>query len=188
MPETHENQKALELLKNIALGSEVALVEFYDTFHSSIYNFAIRRLNEHADAADVLNDVMLQVWKNAGSFKGRAKVMTWVFGITHHKVIDKLRKSSRHVMTELEETLPDDDSFSVTDSIMGAQRSDYIKQCMAQLSNAHRQVIHLAFFEELSYPEIAEIVDCPEGTVKTRMFHAKQILKRCLAKFVGNND
>jgi RNA polymerase sigma-70 factor (ECF subfamily) len=182
--ETKKNQRALELLNGIASGNELALSEFYDVYHANIYNFALKRLSEPADAADVLNDVMLQVWKNAKSFQGRAKVMTWVFGITHHKVIDKLRKRTKQNLTELDPSLPDENNCSAIQAIAGIENAEFVKFCLEKLTDAHRQIVHLAFFEEYSYPEIAQIVECPEGTVKTRMYHAKQGLKRCLAKFV----
>ncbi len=72
----------------------------------------------------------------------------------------------------------------VIDAIVGAENAKFIRCCMEKLSDAHHQVVHLTFFEDLSYPEIAQILNCPLGTVKTRMFHAKQLLKKCLARLM----
>ena len=170
------------LLSQIADGSEAALKEFYESYHARIYGFALKRLNDPADAADVLNDVMLEVWRSAGRFEGRSKLLTWVLGIAYHKVIDILRRRGRGALSiELDEEMADENSPVAIDILAGLEDAKQVRRCLDQLSDAHRVVMHLAFFEDLSYPEIAEIADCPVGTVKTRMFYAKQALQRCLS-------
>jgi len=172
-----------EMLAAIAGGSEAALAEFYRVHHARIYSFIVKRVQNGADAADILNEVMLEVWRGAGGFQGRSQVLTWVLGIAHHKIVDCLRRRSPHV------ALDDELAGNIADESDGApetlaQRQDaaLLRYCVDKLSDNHRTVVHLAFFQDLSYPEIAEILSCPEGTVKTRMFHAKQLLKRCLAQ------
>jgi RNA polymerase sigma-70 factor, ECF subfamily len=84
-----------ELLARIAAGSEQALADFYRRYQARVYNFALQRLDNAADAAEVLNEVMLEVWRGAQAFQGRARVSTWLLGIAHHKSIDLLRKRGR---------------------------------------------------------------------------------------------
>lgn len=79
---------AADLLKHMAAGSEAALREFYQTFNARVYGFALKRLRDPADAADVLNEVMLEAWRSASRFEGRSQVSTWLLGIAHHKIID----------------------------------------------------------------------------------------------------
>lgn len=173
-----------DLLKRIAQGSEEALEIFYDAYEQAVYSFALSRLHNEFEAAECLNEVMMEVWKGAHRFEGRSKVKTWLLGITNFKVIDRLRKRGRQAADSLEESTLVDDNCTVADAIAGLEDAHQVKICIEKLSDPHRQVIHLTFFEGLSYPEIAEIVDCPEGTVKTRMFHAKQKLKHCLARLL----
>lgn len=176
------------LLQQIAAGSESALEEFYRLFESRVYAFALNRLNDPHDAADILNEAMLAVWRSAGHYEGRSKVLTWLLGIVHHKVCDRLRQRAKHSLVETVEVdpdIPDEDANDALQVLDNADHAKVIQQCMDKLSDAHRLVVHLAFFEELHYAEIAQIVDCPEGTVKTRMFHAKQSLKHCLAQSIG---
>jgi len=154
--------------------------EFFKIFAQIIYAFALSRLNVNADAADVVNDVMLQVWKNAHRFEGRSKVKTWVLGIANHKVLDVFRKRGRVQFDELDDQIADESSDAGLAEIALAQDAKSIQHCMEKLSQSHRQVVHLAFFEDMPYPEIAETINCPTGTVKTRMMHAKNNLKRCL--------
>ena len=123
---------------------------------------------------------MLEVWRGASRFQGKSRVGTWLLGITHNKVVDYFRKNGRHLADELEDE-PDEQGNTVDDCISAMQQSKWIRYCMDRLSDDHRQVAHLAFFEELPYNEIAAILDCPQGTVKTRMFHAKRNLVKCLA-------
>lgn len=170
------------LLQRIATGDQRAIEDLYRVYHGRIYAFALKRLNDPADAADVLNDVMLEVWRSASRFEGRSKPLTWILGIAHHKTIDKLRKRYKVIHEELDPQTPDPDTITALDALAGVENAKQLRECVDELSDAHRMVVHLAFFEDLSYGEIAGIAGCPEGTVKTRMFHAKKLLKQCLVR------
>lgn len=175
-------------MQAIATGDETAMREFYQSFHGVVYAFALRRLSHSAEAADVLNEVMLEVWRHAARFEGRSKVQTWLLGIANHKIIDKLRQRKHSQHEVFDDDIADENNPTALDAIAGAEDAARVRDCIEGLSDAHRQVVHLAFFEELSYGEIAQIAACPEGTVKTRMFYAKQALKRCLAAAMQDID
>ena len=168
------------MLEKIANGNEGAMHEFFSGFSQVVYAFAMNRLKDAADASDVVNDVMLQVWKHAGRFESRSKVKTWLLGIANHKVLDAFRKRGQVQFEEVDEQIADESSDIGVLEISMLQDAKSIRDCMEKLSENHRQVVHLAFFEDLPYPEIADILNCPTGTVKTRMMHAKNSLKRCL--------
>ena len=178
--------EARALLEKIAAGDEEALNRFYQDHSKRVYNFAYQRLSDAVDAAEVLNQVMMDVWHNAGRFEGRSKVTTWLLGITHHKVIDVLRKRGRNPGEVLADDPEDENTPTAMDLMLRKQDAVHVRACLQHLSDDHRQVVHMVFFEELPYSEIAQIMDCPEGTVKTRMFHAKQRLKQCLSKLLKN--
>jgi RNA polymerase sigma-70 factor (ECF subfamily) len=169
-----------QLLIQIAAGSQSAMEQLYQHFESRLYHFALNRLHDSFEAADVVNEVMLQVWRGAARFQGRSKVSTWVFGIAHNKIVDRLRKLGRARLDEIDPQQPDEDAPMLADVVAAVEASGRLRECIERLSDAHRQVVHLAFFEDLPYPEIAEILACPQGTVKTRMFHARRQLKQCL--------
>ena len=95
-----QNDEYCALLEKISLGSEAALAEFYRIFEPKIFAFAKIRLNDSQEAADLLNDVMWEIWRGASKFKGRSSVTTWVFGIAHHKVIDRFRQKGKHQWEE----------------------------------------------------------------------------------------
>ena len=166
----------------MAKGNEAALADFYRLFESKIFAFAKIRLNDSQEAADLLNEVMWEVWRGAGRFEGRSSVTTWVFGIAHHKVVDRLRQLGRDKWEDLDSAESLESDIDLEEIITQKQLGRHLQECMEKLSDDHRYVVHLAFFEDLSYREIGKIVMCPEGTIKARMFHAKQALKRCLSR------
>ena len=125
---------------------------------------------------------MLEVWRNAGRFEGRSSVTTWVFGIAHHKVGDRLRKKGKHQWEELESAESVESDQDLEEILNQTQVGEHIRWCMEKLSGEQRQVVHLAFFEDMSYREVGTIMGSPEGTIKARMFHAKKALKRCLSR------
>lgn len=179
--EAIDTEIAAGLFSRMATGSEAALREFYQAFHGRVYAFALKRLRNPADAADVLNEVMLEAWRSAARFEGRSQVLTWVLGIAHHKIIDNLRRQKSHLLDELDPEMADDAEPTAFEALAGAQDAAQLRRCLEGLSDAHRLIVHLAFFEDLAYEEIAKIADCPVGTVKTRMFHARRLLKHCLS-------
>ena len=178
-------QHAIELLQQISQQKQHALKSFYELFETRVYHYAFSRLNDPFDAADTLNEVMMEVWKYASRFEGRSKVSTWLLGITQHKVYDRLRKrghSQKHDDIEDHSDHLTDNALPMERVLSAAQDADLIQRCLQGMNPVHREALHLAFFEDLPYQEIARIAQCPEGTVKTRVFHAKIALKNCLAK------
>ena len=177
-----EAETAAGLLKRMAEGSEAALQEFYKAYHTRVYAFVLKRLRNPADAADVLNEVMLEAWRSAARFEGRSQALTWLLGIANHKVIDNLRRNKRQAHEEIDPEWEDETSPTAIDMLTEIQDAQQLRECIDGLSDTHRLVVHLAFFEDLGYEEIAEIAECPVGTVKSRMFHARESLKRCLTR------
>lgn len=169
-------------LSEMAAGRESALEQFYRHYHSQVHHFALRLVNNNADAAEIANETMLEVWRAAARFAGESRVRTWLFGIVNHRAIDLLRRRRHTVSTELDDIIDDSPACSVADAIGGAQDATQIRHCVEQLPERQRAVVHLAFFEELSYPEVAEVLKVPVGTIKTRIMHAKQRLQHCLAR------
>lgn len=186
--EDQQEQTARRLLTAIAGGDEASMEELYGLYEKTVYAFALSRLGEPHAAADIVNEVMLVVWRTAGRFEGKSKVRTWLLGMTHNKVVDVLRKRGGYKLEELDEGITDTSADTSEAIVVAAQHGEKVARCLRKLSDRHRQVVHLAFFEDLSYPEIAQIANCPLGTVKTRMYHAKLSLKQCLERMGLGGD
>ena len=175
-------ERGRTLIEQMSNGNEQALIEFYRTFEARMYAFALSRLNDPHEAADILNEVMWDIWRGAGHYEGRSPVLNWVFGIMHHKVMDRFRARGKHKTEELDPEMPDEPILTLEDVVNEKQEGKHLRHCLEKLSDVHREVVHLAFFEDLSQKRISDIISCPEGTVRARMFYAKRTLKRCLEK------
>jgi RNA polymerase sigma-70 factor (ECF subfamily) len=176
------------LLGGIAGGDERALETFYRDYHGAVYQFALRLVGNPADASELVNESMLEVWKAAAGFRGGSRVRTWLLSIVNHRAIDLLRRKRRHDSVELDEEIVDDTACDMPDVLAGTQRAQQVRTCIERLPDRQRQIVHLTFFEQMAYPEIAQVLDVPSGTVKTRMMHAKTKLMHCLAGFLKRGE
>ncbi len=162
-------------------GDKAAMKLLYERHHEPLYRFLNARLRDPFEASDVMQEAFLEVWRAAPRFEGRSSVRTWLFGIARNKAVDRMRRGSRVVLSEPDDTLPDDspDPEAVAVAASDAAR---LRGCIGKLSDSHRSAIQLAYFQDLPYAEIAEIEGVPVGTVKTRILHAKRLLMHCLTR------
>jgi RNA polymerase sigma-70 factor, ECF subfamily len=168
------------LLGAIANGDQCAMRVLYARHHVRVYRFVLRLTQDRSLAEDVVSDVFIDVWRQAGGFKGKSQVSTWVLAIARHKALSALRAHS-------DAQLDDNAAASVVDPTDDAEtmmskrdRSIAIQKCLAQLSAAHREVLDLVYYHERSVDEVAEIVGVPVSTVKTRMFYARKRMENLL--------
>jgi RNA polymerase sigma-70 factor (ECF subfamily) len=120
---------------------------------------------------------MLDVWRQAGRFEGKSSVTTWLFSIGHHKAVSRLRRM-REVALDEEVAANIEDSGPTPDvQASDKDMSRLLARLIECLSLDHREILQLAYYQEFSVQEIAEVLDLPENTVKTRMFYARQRLK-----------
>ena len=167
------------LLRQSAGGDRAAFARLYQALERPVYRFILSRLNDPHEAADILNEVFMEIWRTAGRFEGRSTVKTWIFGIAYRKTMDHFRRTRRVTTTD---DIPEqvDESPDALACLAAAEEAVHVPHCLGTLSADHRAAIELAFYEDLSYVEIARITGTPEGTVKTRVFHAKRLLLHCL--------
>jgi RNA polymerase sigma-70 factor (ECF subfamily) len=166
-----------ELLQGVARQDEESFAALYDRHSTSLYNYLFRLVNRWDVAEELLQDVFVVAWERAADFRGRSQVTTWLFRIAHHKAVDWLRKK-RPDRLEQVDWLPADDCPER--EVFDAWTMDQLQAALERLSTKHRAVIELAFLDGLSYREVAEIVDCPVGTVKSRVSYARRHLRQIL--------
>lgn len=161
-----------------------AFEQLYRIYHPRLSRFLINMLRRPHLVEEALNDTLMVVWKRPESFNGTSKVSTWIFAIAYRTA---LKARSRH--DEPIEDLEADSRASLElgpEQQLGQRQTQAIlSAAMGQLSAEHRAVVDLTYFHEAGYREIAEILDCPVGTVKTRMLHARRRLKTLLADQFG---
>lgn len=169
-PKQDETQD-VELLQAIAAGDEQALARLYDRYRLILFGLTMRILNSRAEAEDVLQETLLQVWRRAADFDpARGKPFTWLVTLTRSRAIDRLRqRAARARLAESASTLvPDEASDAVTDTLHAEQR-EIVMRALAQLPEEQRQALYLAYYEGLTQSEIAVRLATPLGTIKTRM-------------------
>ena len=174
---------AVQLIQRAAAQDREAFSQLYDRFSSLVFSLAMRMLRAQSDAEDLLQEVFMQVWRQAGSYsQERGSPEAWIINIARSRAIDKLRAIRRR-----------DKSFILTDDPAAAESPDNVESAvgeseaklamnsaLANLPEAQRRVLELAFFSGLSQTEIAERLAEPLGTVKTRMRAAIQRLRGML--------
>jgi len=172
------------LIGRIAAGDLRAFEQLYRVYHARLTRFLDRLTRRRSLVEEVLNDTMLVVWNRSDRFDGSSKVSTWIFAIAYRKALKALQRQDEAVEDDTLEERPAPGA--------GPEQQEHTRQLKAQLgraldalSNDHRAVVELTYFHGMGYREIAQIVDCPVDTVKTRMFHARRKLKALLAESQG---
>jgi len=166
----------LTLLRRVATKDRKAFEALYNLYYRRLFGYLLKLTRR---AEEVLNDVMLAIWKGAASFDGRSRPSTWIFGIAYHKGLKALARRPAEVDGDSEGPEPVDrdepESLAARRELAGV-----LGRALGSLSPEQRAVVELTYYYGLAYPEIAEIVGCPVNTVKTRMFHARRRLKELL--------
>ena len=178
-----DNDDVLRLLTRIAGRDEGAFRELYRAFSRKLYAYVLRQLSNEAQAEEIVSDTLYEVWKAPERFRGDSQFSTWLIGIARNKVLMYWRgrkpDSVHDDLDDVAETMAADEPGAF-ELLAQAQRSAGVRRCMDKLSSEHRECIHLVFYEGMSVSDVAKTQQCPEGTVKTRLFHARQKLKNCL--------
>lgn len=168
------------LLQAIKNGDSRALDELYARHGPAILSFLIARLSERELAEEVLQDVMLAVWNNAGSFRGESSVRTWLLVIARNRAINARRRHTPQIIgmsDDFEMQSPDTGPF---EAVAKQFKRTAVRDALQHLPPEHREILTLFFFHELSGPEIAEVLEINVGTVKSRLHRAKEALRRIL--------
>lgn len=168
-------------LRDAARGDRPAFERLYRAYERRIFGFLYRMVSNVEAAEELTSEVMLEVWKAAGRFRGDSLVSTWMFGIARFKALSALRRRGAATVALEDAPEPADPGQAPDEGLDQRGLKTRVARALGQLSPDHRAVMELTFYEELPYPDIAKILDCPVNTVKTRMFHARKNLRDILA-------
>jgi len=168
------------LLRSIAQGDKRAMALFFTRHNVRVFRFALSVTGDRSLAETAVSDVFLDVWRHAGRFKGKSEVSTWLFGIARHKALTLLKRQPHEQLTdEFAETIEDTADNPET-AMEKSQTRTIVADCLAKLSRDHREIINLVYYHGKTIDEVADILQIPRGTVKTRMFYARQHLAQLL--------
>ena len=180
----------LDLLDRITDSDTDALSALYDRYGRRVFALAARILNDPISSEEITQDVFLSIWRRGASYNvAKGKFTTWMFGIAHNRTIDELRKRRRdksRYSDDIDDHL-DIAASSISPDDSAVVQSEYalVREVLETLPPPQRRVIVLSYFQGLTQVEIAEKLDQPLGTVKTRMRLGLKKLRTALDPKIG---
>lgn len=168
------------LLQRIARGEREALSDLYARYQRALFNYILQLTPDYGLAEEILQDTLVAVWKSARSFEGRSSVQTWLIGIARRQAHNTLRQRRLPLADETELAglaAPDLEPEAFT---LASIARDELTGAFRQLAPLHREILALIFVQELSYQEVASILEIPVGTVKSRLNTARRALRAVL--------
>ncbi|MTI81287.1 MAG: sigma-70 family RNA polymerase sigma factor [Firmicutes bacterium] len=182
---SNEDQQLIE--KSIS-GDYIAFEELVRRYENKVYSVAYRFMGNHADASDLAQEAFIKIYQALSKFRGDSSFMTWIYHITSNVCRDELRKRQKKQTFSLDENFQDKDNLPPIMNLPSDkpgpeeefERFELRKQvqhCLNLLSEEHRLILVMREMQELSYDEIAEVLDCSLGTVKSRLSRARMAFK-----------
>ena len=170
----------VRLIGRVAMGDVRAFEQLYRAYHARLTRFLDRVTRRRSVVEEVLNDTMLVVWNRSETFNGTSKVCTWIFAIAYRKALKALQRRDDAVDDDQLDQRPAG-SAGPEQQLSDRELAHRLGRALGGLSEEQRAVVELTYFHGMGYREIAQIVECPVDTVKTRMFHARRRLRALLA-------
>ena len=187
-----------ELISAFKAGDHSAFQELVLKYESRVYNHCLRMVNDDVESYDLTQEVFLKVFRKIKNYEHTYAFYTWLYRITVNCCIDYLRRKRRHIQSVSLSNSPLDDSgesgreqdvpdttFVPDTALLNRELDDVLRNAIGQLSEKLRSIIILKEVEGFSYEEIADVLGCSRGTVKSRLFRARERLKELLADYVS---
>jgi RNA polymerase sigma-70 factor (ECF subfamily) len=169
-----------EIVARIAAGERQALDTLYQRYAQPLFGYLLTLTSDRGLAEEILQDTFVAAWRAAERFEGRSSVKTWLFGIGRRQAYNSLRRRNLALTddTVLDQT-PGDEPEPEMAALQNADRQA-LTDAIARLRPVHREVLLLAFVHDLSYTEMAELLDVPLGTIRSRLSNARRLLRAIL--------
>ena len=174
-----------QLLRRIAGGDRQAFTQLYVRYQRLLFNYLLQLTPDYGLAEELLQDTLVAVWKNAGSFGDRSSVQTWLIGVARRQAHNTLRQRKIPLANESELEGPAAVEPELEDFMLASIARDELVEAFKQLGLVHREVLVLTLVQELSYEETAAALNVPVGTVKSRLSNAKRLLRALLVTREG---
>lgn len=187
-----EDKKLIEKAKN---GDVEAFEKIIEEHHNIVYSIALRMSGNETDAFDMAQEVFIKLYRNLSKFDGHSKLSTWIYRVASNTCLDELKKRKRlwnntKSLNEEMETKDDSVVLEIKDTkplpeeqIENSEIKEILNNAILKLSNQHKEVIILRDIEGFSYEEIADIIGCGVGTVKSRLSRARSSLRKILKDY-----
>lgn len=194
-PERQQEADAdFEVVKRVQAGDVAAFDQLIRKYRERLFGVVYNLTSNREDTADLVQDAFIKAFQSINRFQGQSAFFTWLYRIAVNTALSHLRKNKLRTFFSLEKIQEDDPSSKVLADLTdrsGADRDAYLRElqeklneAMQKLSIKHRTVITLFEIDGLSHAEIAEIMECSKGTVRSRLHYAKQFLQGELSKYL----
>jgi RNA polymerase sigma-70 factor, ECF subfamily len=180
LPSADQNKLELALLARIAARDGQAMHELYHLYHRRLARFLMRLTSRYDLAEEIINDTFWVIWQHAADFRGASQLSTWIFGIAYRRALKTLQRVRPDLPLDGEEVVE-----QTEEPWQQSELREWLGAALGKLPHEQRMVLELAYHLGHSCEEIAEIMQCPTNTVKTRMFHARRKLKVLLTTLAG---
>ncbi len=174
-PDTAVDECAL--LQRIAEGDTSAFEVFYKVYYSKLFRFLLRMTRQPESVEELIQETLLVVWEKPDGFNHDSKISSWVYGIAYNKALKSMSKAARRSGDVNVDDLIESIGDPLANPAQNLESEDWLSCALAILQPDQRAVIELIFYHGLPYQDIARILNCPENTVKTRIFHARRKLQ-----------
>jgi RNA polymerase sigma-70 factor (ECF subfamily) len=172
-----------DLLRAVARGDEAAFGQLYDLVAARVYGLIRRVLRDPAQTEEVAQEVLVEVWRTAARFDAaRGSATSWVFTIAHRRAVDRVRAEQASADRTMKVGIASVDTpyDEVVDEVTGRLERQQVRRCLDDLTDLQRQAVTLAYYQGNSYREVADLLQTPLPTVKTRMRDGLIRLRDCL--------
>jgi RNA polymerase sigma-70 factor (ECF subfamily) len=187
------------LMLRVKRGDRAAFVQLVEKYKQPVMNFVYRSLRDETEAEDLAQNVFLQVYKSRARYKQTAKFSTWLFTIARNLCLNEIRRRSRHPAESLEETHAENEDqpqrqyedkkvFLPPENVLHGELAKKIEEALAELPENQRTAILLCRQEELSYEEIAEVLNCSLSATKSLIHRGRETLKEKLKPYLRTGD
>lgn len=186
MPSTTDSAQLADLLVKVASGDQEAFAAFYDATSRVVFGIVLNVVRDRAQAEEVAQEVYVDAWKSAPRFDRRQGTPTaWLNTIAHRKAVDRVRSAERSTQRDqrhFEQTSAIKADPDVSDIVVAHDEGRRVRAALQQLPDAQRTAVELAYFSGFSHREVAERLEIPLGTAKTRI---RDAMKRLRAQLGG---
>jgi RNA polymerase sigma-70 factor (ECF subfamily) len=171
------------LVERIAAGDAAAMRTLFTRHHDRVCRLALRISKDTTMAEDLVSEVFLEVWRNAGRFEQRSSVATWLLAITKYKTLSKIRRRRDEESLDIEAAAEVVDPSRTPEAALARQQgAAAIRRCVNALTPEHRTIIDLIYYKGRTVKDVARLTGIPESTAKTRMFYARKRLSQLLRR------